>query len=336
MAGANIFVIYSDGNGNVTLSPRHGEGEFEPEHDNTANVTLLEGSGIHKGKMVANVLCSNCHRWNGGSTDFSSSAGDWIHASRPGDPLDSADVDEEIEQHDDHGAFTWAYTSAQGGQDVNPFVSTSHSTGVSETPPTFSGSNDSATDDDDDMDNDEASDVMLKAHGTLASIVFLVLFPLGAMIVRIPGLNLPLWVHAGVQIFTYCCYIAAAGLGIFIAKTEHLLNNHHPIIGLVLLAILFFQPFFGVAHHSEYKKKQRRTVISHLHIWIGRLAIILGVVNGGLGFKLVGDVKDGYKIAYGVVAGIIGLAYLTVIVFGEAKRKKEPVAQRQTHDKEAR
>lgn len=58
MAGANMFVIYANAAGtNVTLSPRHGITEVEPLEDPATNVTLLEGSGIANGQMVANVLC---------------------------------------------------------------------------------------------------------------------------------------------------------------------------------------------------------------------------------------------------------------------------------------
>lgn len=62
MAGANIFVIYEDGRGNVTLSPRQGEGHFEPEADKTANVTLLEGSGVSNSRMVAVSILLNMLR----------------------------------------------------------------------------------------------------------------------------------------------------------------------------------------------------------------------------------------------------------------------------------
>jgi hypothetical protein len=58
MAGANIFVIYANAAGtNVTLSPRLGTGEQQPESDTTAMLTLLDGSGIMNGMMVANVKC---------------------------------------------------------------------------------------------------------------------------------------------------------------------------------------------------------------------------------------------------------------------------------------
>ena len=58
MSGSNIFVIYANSAGNnVTLSPRAGKGQFEPEFDSSIQATLLSGSGISNGVMTANVKC---------------------------------------------------------------------------------------------------------------------------------------------------------------------------------------------------------------------------------------------------------------------------------------
>ena len=58
MAGANIFVIYAAADGkNVTLSPRSGQGHKQPEANQQAQVSLLDGSGISNGVMTANVRC---------------------------------------------------------------------------------------------------------------------------------------------------------------------------------------------------------------------------------------------------------------------------------------
>lgn len=57
MDNANIFVVYTSSSNNVTLSPRLGKGEVMPQYNSAAQVTLLEGSGIINGKMVANVRC---------------------------------------------------------------------------------------------------------------------------------------------------------------------------------------------------------------------------------------------------------------------------------------
>ncbi len=51
-------MIYADAAGtNVTLSPRLGTGNSQPRAGTTAEVTLLDGSGVLNTMMVANVRC---------------------------------------------------------------------------------------------------------------------------------------------------------------------------------------------------------------------------------------------------------------------------------------
>lgn len=58
MRNSNIFIVYPDASGsNVTLSARLGVGEIEPKYNSKAQVSLLEGSGISNGKMIANFRC---------------------------------------------------------------------------------------------------------------------------------------------------------------------------------------------------------------------------------------------------------------------------------------
>ena len=55
------------------------------------------------------------------------------------------------------------------------------------------------------------------AHGVLACLAFVIFFPFGAISIRLfsfPGL---LWFHAIVQALAYLIYIAAFGLGIYLA-----------------------------------------------------------------------------------------------------------------------
>jgi hypothetical protein len=58
------------------------------------------------------------------------------------------------------------------------------------------------------------------AHAVLASVCMLIFFPFGGIILRlVPPEEHPhiVWFHAGVQIFAYTVYLAAAGLGIWMA-----------------------------------------------------------------------------------------------------------------------
>lgn len=89
--------------------------------------------------------------------------------------------------------------------------------------------------------------------------------------------------------------------------------------------VLFFQPALGLIHHAQFKKYQTRTVWSHAHIWVGRLVITLGIINGGLGFQLAEsmgmEVKD-RMIAYSVIAGVTWVAWVAATAIGERRRKR--------------
>ncbi|KAF2481674.1 hypothetical protein BDY17DRAFT_169094 [Neohortaea acidophila] len=313
MAGSNIFMVYADGNGNVTLSPRLGTGEVEPEYNTAMNVTLLEGSGIANGRMTANVKCSNCNQWNGGSMDFSDQSAEWIWAALSGDAIDSSSVSEGMKQHSAHGSFSWDMASAQGGAAANPFITTD-GTPVSAPPAPLSPATQGPP---------SASDAMVLAHGAMAAIVFVALFPIGAIVIRIPGLKHAVWIHGAVQVFSYTVFVVAACLGIYIATIQEQLTAAHPIIGMVLLGVLFFQPFFGLVHHRLFKPKQQRTASSYAHIWLGRAAIPLGMINGGLGLQLAGPLSTSSIAAYGAIAGIMGVIYIAVAIWGDVRRRKD-------------
>lgn len=68
------------------------------------------------------------------------------------------------------------------------------------------------------------------------------------------------------------------------------------------------QPIFGILHHLQYVKVQRRGVVSYVHIWWGRILTALGVINGGLGLRLARE-DSGPMIAYGVIAGVVYAGY---------------------------
>jgi hypothetical protein len=165
---------------------------------------------------------------------------------------------------------------------------------------------------------------MLIAHGVLASLAFVILFPAGAIVIRLASFPGVVWLHAAFQTFAYLIYIAAFGLGVYLATEMNLLDSYHPIIGILVLVAIFFQPILGFLHHLMFKKYQRRTVWSYGHIWLGRIAVTLGIINGGLGLNLADGMGMSSKsgiIAYGVIAGIMWLAWVVASVIGERRKK---------------
>lgn len=115
----------------------------------------------------------------------------------------------------------------------------------------------------------------------------------------------------------------------------------HASIGLVMLIGVFFQPWFGYIHHRIFKKrldainagdtrkKLGRTIITQVHLWLGRLLITVGVINGGLGIMVTWDRGESLQttetsrrvaITYGVVAGTIFLIYAAFMCRHEYRR----------------
>ncbi|KAF3006807.1 hypothetical protein E8E13_010450 [Curvularia kusanoi] len=415
MSGSNMFVVYtSAGGNNVTLSPRSASGYNMPTLNSNTQVELLEGSGVSNGIMTANVKCSNCNSWSGGTADFTASSGNWVYAYLSGSALNTNDQSASIRQHNQHDSFSWQYTNAKGGSSVNPFVNAAPAasgTGSSNTgsggsavtsciprgaaqatggsisgtataasPTQTSGGDDNDSDDDsrtrgerptasptawptgrggDDHGGhgppakrqnlpycDEVGDgnggftsigsggggftserrTMLIAHGVLASLAFVILFPAGAIAIRLASFPGVVWLHAAFQVFAYLVYIAAFGLGVYIASEMEMLDHHHPIIGIVVLILVFLQPFLGFLHHMLFKKYQSRTLWSYAHIWVGRIAVTLGIINGGLGLQWADSMNmssRGGIIAYAVIAVFVWLAWVAASIIGERRRSRK-------------
>ncbi|KAF2403606.1 hypothetical protein EJ06DRAFT_541375 [Trichodelitschia bisporula] len=388
MSGAQIFVIYTSADGkNVTLSPRLGSGHNTPSYNSKAQVTLLEGSGIVGSDMIANVRCSSCASWSGGSMDLTSASSGWIHASHSGPALNDDSPSAGISQHDQsYGTMKVDLSKAKGGSgDANVFSTSTSSSGTSGTSGSGTGCGSKTTDtsssddssasstsagppfgfpfggsaptgtgrpyarpfskrkdigDDDNSCTDDGGnnsstgnlnsfssfnisrrEKMITAHAVLACLAFALFFPFGGIAIRLFSFPGVVRFHALFQVFAYITYIVAFGLGINIANQLDYLNKAHPIIGIVLFIALIFQPILGFLHHSNFQKYQTRTAVSYGHLWLGRIAITLGIVNGGLGLQLA-DEKKGPSVAYAILAAIVWVAYVASILIGERKRAR--------------
>jgi hypothetical protein len=181
---------------------------------------------------------------------------------------------------------------------------------------------------------------ILIAHGVLAALAFVLFFPVGAIIIRLGSFRGVWLIHGIFQLFAYIVYIVAFGLGVYMVNNSpvNLLDSYHPIIGILLFVLLFFQPILGYVHHIKFKKYSRRTVWSYGHLWLGRILITLGMINGGLGMLLASGAPDfvafrpskGEIIAYGVVTGIMWLLWVAAAVVGERRRARAaPAAKKE-------
>ncbi|KAI9788264.1 MAG: hypothetical protein M1816_007030 [Peltula sp. TS41687] len=330
MIGANMFVLYTSANNdNVTLSPRLATAYAEPRFNQQAQVTLLDGSGISDGMMTANVRCSNCQSWSGGTLNVKSSSSDWVWAARTGASINSDSQSADIERHSMRGSLTFDLTRASGGDTLNPFIETqpTQSSANMASSPTGAASSPTASADESisgSESNDESFQILarvIEAHGVVLGLAFVVLFPLGALLMRVLSFRGLVWVHAGTQVLTYSLAIAGLGMGVWIANETSQLNEAHPILGIVIIALLLAQPALGLIHHFQFVKRRTPTNWGRTHVWYGRGLIILGVINGGLGLQLA-DNTEGGKIAYGVVAGVMFCVYLVIVALFMSRKRR--------------
>ncbi|KAJ5485414.1 hypothetical protein N7539_005402 [Penicillium diatomitis] len=307
MSGSNIFVVYPNGNNNVTISPRLGRGQVQPLHNDAAQVSLLEGSGVENGVITANVRCDSCINWGSGSTDLTSTSSSWIWAVKSGSPLSSKDASASISFHDQAGSVSLDLTKATGGSSSNPFLERGNTPG----PTTIVAASQSS---------DNTTQKRKTAHAVLMTVAFVILFPVFALLFYlVPSPHVAL-IHGVLQLFTLAVAIAGMGLGIAIAGDLQLMHEAHPVIGIVVVAgLTVLQPLMGLAQHLYYRKTQKKGIFAYTHRWFGRAFIILGIINAGLGLKL-GRASRGAVIAVSVVAGVMGLFYIAVLFLGQRRR----------------
>lgn len=244
MADSNMFVMYQDGNGNVTISPRAGTNHQMPVLDTSstaAKLTLLAGSGVVDGgkTMRANVACSNCNSWSGGgSMQLSSTSSPWIAAWKAGDSLATTDKDASISRHDDVGSWSYDLTKATIASDANPFVDAGgrsssgpngggasgggngggpDSTGPGVIPSSGAGGFQSAR---------EEITRLQRAHGIIMALVFVVFYPVGSIVMPLLGKWM---VHAAFQFFNFVLMWVGFGLG-------YVLSQKTFMVGLLILA----------------------------------------------------------------------------------------------------
>lgn len=335
MAGSNIFVVYSSADGkNVTLSPRTASGHTQPRFNSAARAILLGGSGITNGTMVANIRCSNCDSWTGGTMDFTGTSSTWIYAMASGDPVNSDDVNADINQHSHSGAasFSWDISTAKGGSDANPFLTnnaaastSSASTASADGNNNMSTTGSSASDSDaSDGGSTETFDRASTAHAVLAGIAFVALFPFGGILIRLANFPSLVRVHAALQLLASALYAAAFGIGVWMIYESPSDDLGHPILGGIILLALLVQPFTGWFHHRRYAAtngNSGRTKTTWAHVSVGRVAVLLGMINGGLGLQMAG-VESGSVIAYSVIVALVGVVYIASIFIGERRRRR--------------
>ena len=200
MSGAEIFLMYEDGDGNVTLSTRESMGHSEPQYSARPGVELLSGSGVSGGRMVANVRCGDCS-----SLDLQGQ-NSWIAAWKSGSSMDSTSPRQQISVHDDKTVFQVNLAQASISSDENPFLAPSSIGDNGGSNGGGNGGNGAVSSGGSSSDDN----TIILAHGVIMTIVFIALYPMGAILMPLLG---KWFVHAASQLIAWLLMWAGFGLG---------------------------------------------------------------------------------------------------------------------------
>lgn len=165
-------------------------------------------------------------------------------------------------------------------------------------------------------------------HGSITAVTFVVLFPTFASLLHLlPSSKPVVKIHASLQAMTAILAIVGFGLGVYLNSQITIKGKHHQAIGaIVIILLVIVQPILGIRHHMLFRRTQRKTWLGYAHRWQGRIMLILGVVNGGIGYNLSRTGPSGGPrgalVGYGVVAGIVYVCYFGMLAFKAFKQRQ--------------
>jgi hypothetical protein len=267
----------------------------------------------------------------------------WIWSIKEGSALNSAETSAGLRKHDAYGGFTLDLTAGTSSDSANPFMQAATVT-------QSAGSSQPSNPGGGDADSDQASsgssgssgsssgsssgassntNVIRTSHGTIMAVVFLLLFPIGALMIYLPfSRKVPL-AHAPIQLLSAALLIVGMTLGVILGVRIEKYDGYHQIIGYVVVScLLLFQPILGLVQHVRHRKFGKRTIFGHIHRWLGRILVLTGIVNGGLGLYTAGEsgsesVPTWSVIAYSVIAAVVGIIYIAIACGTGILRKRK-------------
>lgn len=129
-------------------------------------------------------------------------------------------------------------------------------------------------------------DWMWHLHGLLLSLAFFLLYPLGIYMLRSPK-----QINAGTSFNHHWTVQALAtvifAIGCFIGYLQsRSISLAHQYIGILIAFLIGAQMLLGWRHHISFVQFKRKTVLSRIHVGLGRVVLPLGFINILSGMKL--------------------------------------------------
>lgn len=269
MANSLVLMVYSSSSGdNLTFSPRLAKGHTEPEPYDHLDVETLAGTGlVNETTYLYNAICHNCRSWPGGSVDVTSTAQKFIYATGPGGDAKSDSQAASVKIHYEYGTFTMDMKHATGS--AGPVVLNSTTTDVNDG--VIAGSS-----------KQGMTDYTAMFHAIIMIGCLLGLMPLGVLLLRVGGWVRLHGINQGVAAIGIIVGFALGVKSSTLYNRSRSFNTAHQIIGLLVFIFVIAQFVLGFMHHRTFKRTQQTTKFAPIHVWLGRVVIVVGVANGFL------------------------------------------------------
>ncbi|OAA46044.1 integral membrane protein [Metarhizium rileyi] len=322
MKGALFLIIYQNADGNnVTFSPRVAHGNYEPSFFDEMRWTVVSNNtGIIDDHMVFTAVCTeSCRTWPGGDTtggyiDVSSPRQKAIYAVGPEGTLKDDSPSAGLRYHQEYGVFSIDMERTRGAADAPVLNKDSKREGTEQI-----------------SRDTKQSDYKARLHAT-----FMIFFIIGMMnfgIVLLRACGWAKW-HALNQIVATMGVLAGLALGVltsFNYQRSRSFKHYHQVLGYIIVAAILAQLGLGVKHHFEYQRTKTPTIFGRIHLWMGRLILLLAVVNAIIGFTFAQ--KGMSAVIFGVLL-IIGGGTALFLTFGRQRLFKrsqqfQPVGSQQ-------
>ncbi|KAK7187970.1 hypothetical protein DPSP01_003144 [Paraphaeosphaeria sporulosa] len=321
MDGSLMWVAYRSENGTgVTLSSRTSDGHVEPSYNSGIDCQISTRNGTSNGIikinnrdiLAVNGVCKNITRITAsdskGAIDLTSSSQNFIFGLGPtGKTIQSDSKSAGIRRHTLYGQFSLDLSKATVANTEDVDEAQLSSVG------NWQNANAQVVGD---VTSDR--DWSGPAHVVLMGGAFVIVFPLGVVFLRV--LEKVKW-HAWMQGVGMVLAIIGLGVGIYLGREYNHskdFNSAHQIIGLIVVLFALVQFTLGMRHHRVYVRSQRPTTFGRIHRYIGPPLLLLGAINGFLGFNLAGEDDD--NIWYGVIVGVIIVALAGSLFWARRRR----------------
>lgn len=232
MENTRMLISYLSADGHTLVnSCRMSTGHSEPEWESDIiiegiyNDTYAPYSNTLSpdGILIAHAVCRNCSKWATGGLDLSSTTQPFIFALGPNTTLEDDHKDAPLRLHTFHGTFqldmtvatntSWAHSRVPAPQDPGLQVGSSFWAFAN-----YMSSNVYHTGTD--------AEWAQTAHAVFMCLAFLLVFPLGAITLRLVRRAM---VHAVVQVFGLGLVVIGFGLGIYASKLYNKVSlSRHP------------------------------------------------------------------------------------------------------------